>query len=207
MYAWSTQETLKLHTCTLTCITYATYITYTSMLQACQRHAVCILHACMPHSYYCMHAIVIHTAHNYSAYMHYYACMHTIPTSSCYLLLHVNFMQNPCKHFPWMHKLMLHSHNNAALTQAICMHTSHKHIAPTHHAACKPHLCKFTVCIQDVFMCMAIFMHGACACSTTCMWHACSRDANVQCMCMHVGGMHACSVRHARVCGVHSCGT
>ncbi len=42
---------------TLTCI--ATYITYTSMLQACQRHTVCILHAnrmphrhaCMPHSY------------------------------------------------------------------------------------------------------------------------------------------------------------
>jgi hypothetical protein len=96
MYAWSTQETLKLHTCTLTCITYATYITYTSMLQACQRHTVCILHAnrmphmhaCMPHSYYCMHAIVIHTAHTYSA------CMHTIPTCAGYLLLHVNFMQN-----------------------------------------------------------------------------------------------------------------
>jgi len=23
----------------------------------------------------------------------------------------------------------------------------------------------------------------------TCMWHACVRDASVQCMCMHVGGM------------------
>jgi hypothetical protein len=60
------------------------------------------------------------------------------------------------------------------------MHTSHKHTTPTHHAACKSHMCKFTVCIQDVFMCMllvfaacmmAIFMHGACACATTCMWH------------------------------------
>jgi hypothetical protein len=36
---------------------------------------------------------------------------------------------------------------NAALTQAIYMHTSHKHTTPTHHAACKPHMCKFTVCI------------------------------------------------------------
>ncbi len=94
---------------------------------------------------------------------------------------------------------------NAALTQAIYMHTSHKHTTLTHHAACKPHMCKFTVCIQDVFMCMllvfaacmmAIFMHGACACSTTVL--ACG---------MHVGGMHACSVRHAHVCSVHSCGT
>jgi hypothetical protein len=36
---------------------------------------------------------------------------------------------------------------------------------------------------------MASFMHGACVCVATCMWHACVRDLGVLCMCMHVGGM------------------
>jgi hypothetical protein len=43
------------------------YVTYTSMLQAYQRHTIS-------------------------------ACMHTIPTYAGYLLLHVYFMQNTCKH-------------------------------------------------------------------------------------------------------------
>jgi hypothetical protein len=66
-------------------------------------HTMCILHAnrmphmhaCMPHLYYIcrMHTIVMHTAHTYSV------CMHTIPTYTGYLLLHVYYMQNTCKYF------------------------------------------------------------------------------------------------------------
>ncbi len=58
----------------------------------------------------------------------------------------------------------------------------------------------FAVCM------MASFMHGACVCALTCTWHACVRAASVQCMCMHVGDMHTCSVQHACVCGLHSHG-
>jgi hypothetical protein len=111
--------------------------------------------------------------------------------------------------------LSMQAHVNVALTQVDYKHASHRHTTPPHHGPRKPPICMFTVCIQRVFMClllvfaaymMASFMHGACVCATTCMWHACIRDAIVQCMSMHVGGMHACSVWHAYVCGVHSCG-
>ncbi len=97
---------------------------------------------------------------------------------------------------------------NAALTQAIYMHTSHKHTTPTHHAPCKPHMCKFTVRIHDVFMymllvfagcMMAIFMHSmclfkylhvallqqGCKCAVyvhACGWHACMQCAACTCV-------------------------
>ncbi len=132
MYAWSTQETLKLHTCH-NHLHHRCHICHIHKYAAGmpKAHTVCILnanrmphiHACMLHSYfiYCMHTNVMHTAHSYSA------CMHTITTYAGYLLLHVYFMQSTWKHFPWMHKLMLHSHKpftvHANFTQAHYIHT------------------------------------------------------------------------------------
>ncbi len=90
---------------TLTCITDATYATCASMLQEGQRHTLC---ACCIQTtcHTCMHACHTHTKYIASTLMScimqlctYTACMHTIPTEAGYLLLHVYFMQNTCKHF------------------------------------------------------------------------------------------------------------
>jgi hypothetical protein len=193
MYAWSTQETLT-HA-TLTCITYATYHIHKYAAGMPKTHTVCILHAncmphmhefmphmhaCMPHSYCicCMHNIVIHTAHTYSA------CMHTIPTYAGYFMLHVNFMQNTCKHFPWIHKLMLHSHKPFTCT----LHTStlHPHTMPLASRTCVSLLCTFRMCL--------------CAWQYSCMEHvlvqllACGKPA---------GGVQGAVYVHA--CGWFSC--
>ncbi len=190
----------------LICITDATYVTNTSMLQACQRHTVCILHAnrmphmheCMPHSYciYCLHTSVMHTAHTYSA------CMHIIPIYAGYLLLHVYFIQNTCKHFPWMHKLMLHSHKPFTCI----LHTSilHPHTMPLASRTCVSLLCAFRMCFCACCLCL---QHAWCQYS--CLEHvlvqllACGMPVpGMQecsgCACMWVACMHA-------ACGMHVC--
>jgi hypothetical protein len=89
MHAPRKQHSSSTHA-TLTCIKDATYATCASMLQACQRHTVCMLHvnymphmhACIPHSYfiYCKHTNVMHNA---NMYLH---CMHAHYTHTCRLL-------------------------------------------------------------------------------------------------------------------------
>jgi hypothetical protein len=126
-------------------------------------------------------------------------CMHAHYTHICRLIAAAYSL-----HAEHMLTLSMQADINAALTQTNYMHTSQRHTTPSHHAPRKPPMCMFTVCIQRVFMClllmfaacmMASFMHGACVCATTCMWHACVRDAIVQCMSMHaVCGMHVCVV-------------
>jgi hypothetical protein len=164
------------------------------------------MHTCMPHSYYIygMHTYVMQTAHTYSA------CMHTIPTYAGYLVLLVYFKQNTCKHFPRMHKLMLHSHKPFPCT--LHRSTLHPHTMPLTSRTFLSLLCVFRMCLCACCLCLqrALWqyscMEHVLMQLRTCMWHACTRDASVQCMRMHVGGMHACSERLARVCGVNSCG-
>jgi hypothetical protein len=202
-------RTLKLHTCH-THLHHIRHIYHIHKYAAGmpKTHTVCILHpnpmphmhACMPHSYYIclMHTVVIHTTHTYSAFMHYYACMHTIPTYAGYLLLHVNLMQNTCKHFPWMHKLMLHSHKPFICT--LDTSTLHPHTMPLASRTCVSLLCAFRMCLCAwQYSCMEHVLVQLLACDMP----AAGMQVCSVCACMWV----ACSVRHARVCGVHSCGT
>jgi hypothetical protein len=142
---------------TLTCITYATYSI--SHPQVCWRHAKdthCVHIAFKPHATHaCVHATLIlhmshaHYCHSHSTYLfciHALLCMHAHYTHICRLLLHhVNLMQNTCKHFLWMHKLMLHSHKPFTCT----LHTStlHPHTMPLASRTCVSLLCAFRMCL------------------------------------------------------------
>ncbi len=73
---------------TLTCITYATFVTYTSMLHAKDTH--CVHLACKPHATHaCVHAtLILHMLHAHYCHAHstYLFCMHAHYTQICRLL-------------------------------------------------------------------------------------------------------------------------
>jgi hypothetical protein len=100
----------------------------------------------------------------------------------------------------------MHAHINAAVTSQLHaqLHISHRYTTP-HFMPLANYTCECLQCIQDVFMCMllvltvcmmASFMHGACVCATTCMWHACVRDSSMH----HACGWHACMQCAACMC-------
>jgi hypothetical protein len=125
----------------------ASHMPHSSHTQVCCRHAK-DTHACM-HATLILHMLHPHYCHAHSTYLF---CMHVHYT---HMQATYFCMFTSCK------TLSMNAQINAELTQAIYMHTSHKHTTPTHHVACKPHMCKFTVCIQDVFMCM-LLVFAAC---------------------------------------------